>query len=157
VPELPADEAKLDVPLRDKLAQHRSNPVCAACHSRFDEYGLAFENYGPIGDRRTKDLGGHPVDTHVSFPNGLQGDGFQAIEEYIREHRQNDFLDNVSRKLLSYALNRSLMLSDDPVIEQMKAGLSANGYRFSSLVDVIVTSSQFRYKRAPEAREQKGE
>ena len=59
VPELPNDEAKLDLPLRDMLAQHRNNPACASCHARFDSFGLTFENYGPVGETRTKDLAGH--------------------------------------------------------------------------------------------------
>jgi hypothetical protein len=157
VPELPHDEAKMDAPLREVLAQHRNNPACASCHNRFDNYGLAFEGYGPVGDRRAKDLAGRPVEDQVTFANGWHGQGFQAIEQYIREHRQNDYLDNVSRKLLAYALNRSLMLSDEPLIEQMKAALTAKGYRFQPMVDAIVTSTQFRTMRAPEAREQKGE
>lgn len=157
VPELPHDESKLDLPLRDVLAQHRNNPACASCHQRFDNYGLAFESYGPVGDRRTKDMAGHPVDTKVTFSNGWSGDGFQAIEQYIREHRQNDFLDNISRKFLGYALNRSLMLSDEPVVEQMKSALSANGYKFVPMVDAIVTSEQFRSKRGPGSGDAKGE
>ena len=68
VPELPHDEAKLDLPLRDVLAQHRANPACAACHARFDSLGLAFEGYGPIGEKRSRDLAGHPVDTQAYFP-----------------------------------------------------------------------------------------
>ena len=52
VPELPRDEAKLDLPLREVLAQHRQNPSCAGCHARFDSFGLVFEGYGPIGERR---------------------------------------------------------------------------------------------------------
>ena len=58
VPELPQDEAKSDAPLRDVLAQHRSNPVCAGCHARFDTFGLAMEGYGPVGETRSKDLAG---------------------------------------------------------------------------------------------------
>ena len=73
VPELPQDEAKTDLPLRDMLAQHRANPVCAACHARFDSFGLAFEGYGPVGEARTKDLAGRPVDTQAVFPGGSQG------------------------------------------------------------------------------------
>jgi hypothetical protein len=156
VPELPSDEAKMGAPMREVLAQHRNNPACAPCHQRFDNFGLAFENYGPVGDRRTKDLAGHPVETKATFPNGWTGEGFQAIEQYIREQRQNDFLDNVSRKLLSYALNRTVTLSDDTLIDQMKASLTANGYRFRPLVDAIVTSPQFRTKRGTE-KEQRGE
>ncbi len=51
VPELPSDEAKMDLPVRDMLAKHRENPVCSACHARFDSFGLAFEGYGPGGNR----------------------------------------------------------------------------------------------------------
>jgi Protein of unknown function (DUF1585) len=65
----------------------------------------------------------------------------------VRANRQNDFIDNLSRKLLAYALGRSLILSDDILIESMRARLERDGYRFDSLVESIVTSSQFRYKR----------
>ena len=70
VPELPQDEAKSDLSVRDMLAQHRANPVCASCHARFDDFGLAFEGYGPVGDARVKDLAGRTVDTKASFPGG---------------------------------------------------------------------------------------
>src|SRR5919201_1389868 len=62
VPELPRDEAKADLPLRDMLARHRQDKTCAACHSRFDAFGLVFEGFGPVGERRTSDLAGRPVD-----------------------------------------------------------------------------------------------
>jgi hypothetical protein len=153
VPELPADEAKSDLPLRDMLAQHRSNAVCASCHARFDGFGLAFEGYGPVGETRTKDLAARPVDTNVVFPRGSHGAGVEGIETYIREHRQAGFVDNLSRKLLSYALNRSLQLSDEAVIERMKTRLLAKEYRFDSLVETIVTSPQFLNTRIPDSRE----
>ena len=147
VPELPSDEAKLDAPLREMLAQHRQNQVCASCHARFDSFGLVFEGYGPIGERRSEDLAGRRVDTQAVFPGGSEGTGFEGLQSYIREHRQNDFVDNLSRKFLSYALGRSLLLSDEPAIERMKAKLAAGGYRFSPLIETIVTSRQFLNKR----------
>jgi hypothetical protein len=152
VPELPADEAKTDLPLREVLAKHRSNPVCASCHARFDVFGLAFEGYGPVGEARTKDLAGRPVDTNAVFPGGSQGSGAEGVRTYIREHRQADFVDNLSRKLLAYALDRSLQLSDDPLIERMKTRLTASGYRFNTLLEAIVTSPQFLNKRSPDSR-----
>jgi hypothetical protein len=154
VPELPQDEAKSDLPLRDMLAQHRANPVCASCHARFDSFGLAFEGYGPIGEVRTKDLAGRPVDTHATFPGGSIGAGFEGLQAFIREHRQTDFLENISRKLLAYALNRSLILSDEPTIERMQSRLAANGYKINSLVETIVTSPQFLNRRIPDPPQQ---
>ena len=151
VPELPADEAKLDLPLRDMLARHRANAACASCHARFDSVGLALEGYGPIGERRSKDLAGHAVETRASFPGGGEGDGVEGVRAWIRERRQNDFIDNLSRKLVAFALERSLMLSDEPLIENMKSALAAGGYRFEPLVETIVKSPQFRNQRSPEA------
>jgi hypothetical protein len=151
VPELPQDEAKTDAPLRDVLAQHRSNPLCAGCHARFDVFGLAMEGYGPVGEARTKDLAGRAIDASATFPGGVQGSGFRGVQAYIKAKRQQDFLENISRKLLSYALGRTLQLSDDPVIAQMKTRMSETGYQFSALVETIVSSQQFLNKRRPES------
>jgi hypothetical protein len=156
VPELPSDEAKLDLPLRDMLAKHRENQVCASCHARFDSLGLALEGYGPIGERRTKDLAGHTVDTKAVFPGGNQGSGFEGIQSYIRQHRQQDFLDNFNRKLLAYALGRSLLLSDEPTIDRMRETLTASGYRFAPLVEIIVTGPQFLNRRTADFGQKKG-
>lgn len=147
VPELPRDEAKFDLPLRDLLARHRENPSCASCHSRFDSLGLVFEGFGPVGERRKRDLSGRAIDASATFPGGATGNGIEGLKTYLRAKRQNDFVDNLSRKLLAYALGRSLILSDDILIESMRAKLARDRYRFNSLVESIVTSSQFRYRR----------
>jgi hypothetical protein len=154
VPELPEDEAKLDVPLRQALAKHREVAACAACHARFDSFGLAFEDYGPVGEKRSLDLAGRAVDTRATFPDGSEGSGFAGIQSYIKAHRQDDFLDNLTRKLLAYALGRSLQLSDEPLLERMQSALAANGFKFSSIVENIVTSPQFVNKRRSVSQQQ---
>ena len=151
VPELPKDEAKLDMPLRDVLAQHRSNPACASCHARFDTFGLTFENYGPVGEARTKDLAGHAVDTQATFPGGSQGTGLAGLQAYIHANREKDFLDNLSRKMLVYALGRSLLLSDEPLIQRMNTRLAASGYHMSALIETVITSPQFLNKRTSDS------
>jgi len=148
VPELPEDESRLgDLTLREALARHRDNKSCSGCHDRFDTIGLAFEGYGPVGERRTKDLGGRPVSTKAVFPGGQPGTGLQGLQTYLRQHRQDEFLDNLSRKLLSYALGRSLILSDDLLVREMRTKLAADDDRFGSLIESIVTSSQFLNRR----------
>ena len=149
VPELPADERKLgNLTLREVLARHREDSQCAACHARFDSYGLAFEGYGPVGEVRSADLGGRPVDTRASYPGGGgEGKGLEGLRAHLRQHRQDDFLDNLARKLLSYALGRGLMLSDDATVAEMRAGLAADGHRFGALVERVVASRQFLTRR----------
>lgn len=148
VPEIPADEAKLGkLSVRDVLVKHREVQSCAKCHQRFDSIGLVFEGYGPIGERRTKDLGGRPVDASAEFPDGSKGEGVEGLKRYLRKSRQDDLVDNLCRKLLSYALGRSLLLSDEATIRLMKERLVANRYRFGVLVETIVSSPQFLRSR----------
>jgi hypothetical protein len=147
VPELPSDESKTDAPIREMLAQHHKNPFCASCHERFDSFGLVFEGYGPVGAKRDKDLAGRPVDASAVFPGGVEAVGVSGLKDFIRSSRQDNFIDNLSRKLLAFALNRSLEMSDDELVEKMKANLAAGGYRFSTLIETIVQSPQFLNRR----------
>jgi hypothetical protein len=147
VPVLPTDESKLgDLTLPQMLARHRSDKTCATCHKRFDAVGLVFEGYGPIGERRSLDLGGKPVENHATFRDGSDGTGLDGLRKYLRT-RQHDFLENLCRKLLADALGRTLQLSDEPTLEQMRKTLDASGDRFGTLVDTIVSSPQFLNKR----------
>lgn len=148
VPELPEDESTLgELTLRQALAKHRDHASCAGCHEKFDSVGLVFENYGPIGERRESDLGGRPVDLRAPFPDGTHREGVDGLIEYIREERQDEFLDTLCRKLLSYGLSRSLILSDEPLLESMKKTLRETDYSLHSLVNSIVSSPQFLRQR----------
>jgi hypothetical protein len=147
VPQLPSDESKLELSLRDTLARHREDHSCAACHARFDSFGLVFEGFGPVGDRRTMDLAGRTVDINAPFPDGSERQGVEGLRQYIREYRQRDFVDTFSRKLLAFALGRNLQLSDELLVEEMRANLEKNGYTFNNAVETIVTSPQFLNRR----------
>jgi hypothetical protein len=148
VPELPNDESKLgDLTLREVLARHRADKACAGCHERFDSFGLAFEGYGPVGERRTVDLGGHAVDTRATFPGGDEGVGLNGLLAYIKGHREDDFVDNLCRKLLAFGLGRTLLPGDDELVENIRRKLKENDYRFGTLVETIITSQQFLNRR----------
>jgi mono/diheme cytochrome c family protein len=148
VPELPKDEATSgEQSLPQLLARHRADKNCASCHQRFDSIGLVFEGFGPIGERRDRDLGNRPVEPKATFPDGSEGEGVAALRRYIAERREDDFVDNLCRELLVYAFGRGLILSDEPTIKAMRDRLSAEGHRFDSMIETIVTSRQFLMKR----------
>jgi hypothetical protein len=149
VPELPIDEAKMDLPVREMLARHRANAVCASCHARFDSFGVAFEGYGPVGEKRNQDLAGRPVDARTQFPGGLQGEGLEGLLTYIRATREKDFVNNLSEKMMVYALGRLPLITDDELLARLRTKLAAGGYRISTLIETIVTSPQFLNKRSP--------
>jgi len=151
VPELPKDEATLgELTLPQLLARHRDHKACAGCHQRFDSIGLVFEGYGPIGERREKDLGGRPVQNKAMFPDGSEGTGVDGLRRYLHEKREDQFVENLCRKLFAYALGRSLIPSDKTAVTTMREKLSADGYRFGTLVESIVTRPEFLNKRGKE-------
>jgi len=148
VPELPKDEANLgELTLPQILARHRDDKNCAACHQKFDYLGLPFEGYGPVGERRDRDLGGKLVQTLTAYPDGAHRDGLPGLRQYLSVPRRADFVDNFCRKLFSYALGRSLILSDEKTIDQMKTSAAADDYAIGSLIERIVTSPQFLNQR----------
>ena len=154
VPELPVDESQLgELSLRQTLEKHRQLESCAVCHDRFDSIGLVFESYGPVGERRSRDLGEKLINDSAVFPNGQSGRGVDGLREYIMKDRQSNFIDNLCRKLLAFALGRSLRLSDDILIEKMQIDLASEDYRFGTLIRAIVSSPQFLQKRGTDHNE----
>jgi hypothetical protein len=148
VPAIPSSEAELgNLTLAQTMARHRSDPSCASCHATFDFFGLAYEGYGPVGERRERDLGGRIVQPTTQFPDGMERSGVSGIQEYVRAHRQQDFVDNLSRRLVSYGLGRGVILSDRALLAQMQRALRAHNDQFGSLVETLVTSPQFLLQR----------
>ena len=90
----------------------------------------------------------------AEFPSGGgKGEGLEGVQDYIRGHRQDDFLRNLARGVLAYALSRSLQLSDEPLVEQAVEEWRRNDFRFAKLFETIVTSPQFLNRRDPAAVE----
>jgi len=148
VPRLPEDEAVTDgLTVRQLVERHRSAAQCAGCHERIDPFGFALEGFDAIGRLRDKDLGDRPVDTHAELKDGTKIDGIAGLRGYLLTQRKDEFLRNFCRKLLGYALGRSVQLSDEPLIGEMMGRLKSNGYRFSAAWETIIRSKPFRYHR----------
>ena len=123
VPELPAGRSEDRIcRLRDMLAKHRDNPGLRLlpCALRFVRSGV--RRLRP--DRREAHEGSRRTP-------GRYAGGFPGRQPGLRDSRacrptsasiaRTDFVDNLSRKLLAYALGRSLMLSDEPTVERMQS------------------------------------
>lgn len=150
VPELPNSETGAPQTIRELLAAHVTDAQCALCHQHFDSLGLALEGFDPLGRPRSKDAAGRLIDDVAKLPNGEVGQGLPGLIGYIEQYRLQDFRQTLCRKFLGYALGRSVLLSDQPLLEEMEKGLEKNNYRFSTLFEIVVLSSQFRTQRGPE-------
>ena len=120
------------------------------CHQHFDGLGLALEGFDPIGRKRTRDLAGREIDDVAELPNKETAQGVKGLIDYVEQHRKQDFVRTLCRKFLGYALGRSVLLSDQPLLIDMEKALVENGYRFSVLFETVVRSPQFRKQRGRE-------
>ncbi len=148
VPELPKSEKEATKTIRVLLADHVANAQCAMCHKHFDSLGLAMEGFDAIGHARTADTAGRPIDNRAELPNGSSARGIPELIRYLEQHRKQEFVRTLCRKLLGYALGRSVKLSDEPLLTEMEAALQTRDDRFSALFEVIIRSPQFRQQRA---------
>jgi hypothetical protein len=150
VPLLPEAESDGEKSVREMTARHTSVPECQTCHVRIDPFGFAMEKYDPIGRLREKDLAGRAVDVRVQLKDGVQFEGVDGLRAWLLQSKKKDVERTFSRKLLGYALGRSVTLSDQPLIDQMVESLEKGGSFADALVQVA-TSRQFRYHRGLEA------
>ncbi len=153
VPRLPEDETATDgLTVRQLVEKHSSDSRCAKCHVRIDPMGFALEGFDPIGRRRDKDLAGRPIDSRATLADGTAFEGLQGLRDYLLNARREAVLRQFCRKLLGYALGRSVQLSDEPLLKEMHERLEKNDYRFAVAVDTIVRSRQFRNIRGKDAQ-----
>ncbi len=145
VPRLDESKAGLAASIRQQMEEHRANPMCASCHTKMDPLGFAFENYSAIGQWRSKD-GPFEIDATGKLPDGRSFQGAPGLETLFRQ-QPNAFAECVTDKLLTYALGRGLERYDRPTVKNIVKRISADDYRFSSLVMEIVNSLPFEMRR----------
>jgi hypothetical protein len=133
--------------IREKLAQHRQNPMCSSCHAVIDPLGFALENFDVIGGWRTIDEAGKPVDASGSTVGGDKLDGLGGLRALLLAWPEQ-FPRTVTEKLLTYALGRRLEYSDQPAVRKIVRDSAAGGYRWSSLILGIVESPPFLMRRS---------
>jgi len=129
------------------IERHSSDAKCGACHRRIDPFGFALEGFDAIGRARTQDAAGLPIVTRTTLPNVTEIEGLDGLRSHLLKDRRDDFLRQFCRKLLGYALGRSVQLSDKPLLATMLARLNETDGRVGSVVTLIVQSPQFREVR----------
>ena len=139
-------EAAQPTSVRERLEQHRKNPVCAGCHSRMDPLGFALENFNGIGKWRTSDAN-TPIDASGVFPDGTKFSGPAELRNMLLKYRE-ELVRTVIEKLLTYALGRGVEYYDMPAVRAIRRD-AAPDYRWSSVILGIAKSLPFQMRTAP--------
>ena len=135
--------------VREMIAKHRASPTCAACHAVMDPLGFALENFDATGMWRDRDrYAGATIDASGVLPDGTSIDGPDDLRAALLR-RPEQFVQTFAEGLLTYATGRQLEPVDMPAVRRIVREAAATEYRFSTLVQGVVRSEQFRMRRVP--------
>jgi mono/diheme cytochrome c family protein len=130
--------------VRERMEEHRSNPVCAACHKIMDPIGLALENFDGTGQWRTVDSG-FSIDPSSQLVDGTPLDGPSSLRKALLS-RPEAVVGTMTQKLLMYGIGRETKYNDMPVVRAIMRGAEPNRYKFSDLVLGVVRSAPFQMR-----------
>ena len=150
-PDVPALEeakkgAKKKMTMREMMVVHREKALCASCHARMDDLGLALENFNAAGMYR-EDEGGAAIDTAGRLITGEKFSTVAELNQILATSRRADFYRCITSKMLTYALGRGTEYFDAPTIDQISAELEKNGGKLRTLIHGIVQSVPFQKRR----------
>ncbi|MEO7413026.1 MAG: DUF1592 domain-containing protein [Opitutaceae bacterium] len=135
-----------ELTLREALAAHRENALCASCHARMDPLGFALENFNAMGNWRDLDAK-QPIDPAGKLATGEPFANISELKKVLTHERHLDYYRCITEKMLIYALGRSLDYYDIHTVDQIVARLEQDGGKFSTLLDGVINSVPFQKQR----------
>jgi hypothetical protein len=146
-------EGKKATTVRERLVTHRQKPQCFSCHAAMDPIGFVLEGFDATGKARRIDRFSHTeIDSMGELPDGT----IVRNPLELRAALLSDpvpFVQNVTERLLTYALGRVIEAHDMPQVRDIVRKSAAENYRFSTLITNIVTSDEFTKARVPELKQ----
>ena len=127
--------------IRERLAIHRLNANCAACHDKMDPLGLALEGFDPVGQLRTEYRDGTPIDTSAQI-SGMTIDGIVELKQYILDQREL-YVTGFVEHLMEYAMGRTLRSADSPVVSEIVKTTGKKRWRMSFLIEEVAMQAVF--------------
>jgi len=145
VPALDESNVAANLPMRERMAAHRSNPACASCHRTIDPVGFALENFNAVGQWREAEVDGQTVDPVGALPGTGEFRGIDGLEDALLS-RPELFAGTLTEQLLTFALGRGVEYYDAAAVRKIVRDAEKDGYRFSSLILGIVKSVPFQMR-----------
>lgn len=149
-PNVPAlDDSKMsaNLTMRQRLAAHRKNAICATCHGTIDPVGFSLENYNAVGQWRDFEVDGSRVDASGAAPGSGALNGVDGLENALMA-RPELFVRALTENLLTFALGRGIEYYDAPAVRKIVRDAAKEDYRFASIILGITKSAPFQMRRA---------
>ncbi|MBU6293792.1 MAG: DUF1592 domain-containing protein [Planctomycetes bacterium] len=127
--------------LRQRMEEHRRDPNCAVCHEKMDSLGFGLENFDAVGQWRAFD-DGKAIDSAGLLPGGKKFSNPSELRKILIENPEV-FADCLTRKVMTYALGRSLVAKDRCEVDRIVADLKKKRWGFADLVVFVTMSEPF--------------
>src|SRR4029077_6072939 len=118
---------KVEGTTRDRIEQHRKNPVCASCHYLMDPIGFAFENFNAVGSWRTTE-GGFDINPMGQLPDGATFRDAGEFKTTLVNEGRGAIVQNIAENLLGYAMARRIEPFDEPSARAIVRDAAPSGY-----------------------------
>ena len=144
VPALKDNTVDGNLTVRKRLAEHRTNATCAACHNLMDPIGLSLEKFDAVGRRRSVE-DGVAIDASGGLPDGSRFADVDGLEAALLR-RPELFVGAFTEKLLTYASGRGMEYYDAPAVRTIVRDARAHDFPISSIVLGVVKSQPFQMR-----------
>jgi hypothetical protein len=138
--------------LRERLEQHRKDPVCASCHTKMDPIGLGLENFDAVGAYRTMD-NGQPIVAAGELPGPVTFSSAKELAAIIAKDSRFDAC--ITQQLVNYGVGRGLKTQDTDAyaardkqwIAHLTQQARIRGGTVRDTIETVVKSELFRSRR----------
>lgn len=152
VPDLAEEDERAPTTMRERMVQHRKDPLCKSCHARMDPIGLGLENFNALGMWREKD-GENPIDASGQLLTGEKFSTVQELKRILVTSRKTDFQRCLTEKMMTYAIGRGMEYYDGPTIDRIVQQAEEAGGGLREFVHGIVASAPFQMRRGDGGQE----
>jgi hypothetical protein len=133
---------------KERLAEHRKNPTCAACHNMMDPLGSVFEGFDAVGRSRTKDEQGLPIDTSSEITQTEDADGPVAdpVELVTRLAQSDEVRDCFTKQTFRFFYGRQEETADSCTEKQLTEAFDATDHSLVELFVALTQTDAFLYR-----------
>jgi hypothetical protein len=124
---------------RERLAVHRTDPVCAGCHKITDPIGLGLENFDGAGQYRTDERGA-PIDASGTL-DGRSFTDAAGLGQALHDHPALPTC--FVKRVYAYGTGGPTTPGDKPTLDYLNQRFAQSGFRLPELLRTIALSTAF--------------
>ena len=145
-----------DVSVRERLAQHRTDPACSGCHDLMDPVGFGFENYDALGQWRTTEGNDLPVDAsgELAQAGEISGPFVGAVELSHLLADSEMVRACVALQAFRASVGREEAPPDECSVVQAEERFVDSGADMRELLVALTQTDAFLYRIIPDVHEE---